>query len=111
MRRQLHISRKCDNRDGIVQRDIKNVLRKARNAFANLRSVWQSLVIGNQLLKRISIRLRYFTVDANAGSVGFSGPGPSQNYNLTPKQIPSQFTKKLKGVVSGDSGIFKEVSQ
>ena len=104
-------------------------LSQARNAFANLRPVWQSSVYSIRtklhlyssidksillygyrsvckLLKWISIRLRHFTMDAYAGSVGFSGLGPSQIWSCTPKQILSQFRQQLKGVVSGGSDMF-----
>ena len=51
----------------------------------------------SKLLKRISIRLSHFTMDAYAGSVRFSDQGPSQIWKCIPKQIPSQFGQQLKG--------------
>ena len=36
------------SRDGIAQKDIENILSKARNAFANLRPVWWSSVYSIQ---------------------------------------------------------------
>ena len=50
-------------------------------------------------------------MDAYAGSVGFSGPGPSQIWNCTSKQIPNLLRQQLKGVVSGGSDMFKDISQ
>ena len=97
----------------------KNRLSKARNALTNLRPVWQSWSTeygpssifttvslnwcfciyrsAGRLLKRIFIRLRHFTMDAYAGSVGFSGPGLSQIWSYMPNlTILSQFKQKLK---------------
>ena len=113
------------SKDMSAQKDTKNRLSKARNTFANLREVWRSLVYsirsklnlynsivksvllnGSAFMKRICIRFRHFTMDAYAGSVGFSGQGPYQSI-CSPKQILSQFKKQLKGVVSGGWDIFK----
>ena len=41
---------------------------------------------------RFFLKIIYFfllTMDAYVGSVGFSGPGPSQIWTFLPKQIPS----------------------
>ena len=89
------------SRDGSEQKDIKNRLSKAKNVFAYLRPIWRLSVYSirtkldlynsivkskllywsecfSKFLKRIPIWLMHFKMNANAGSVGFLEPGPSQ---------------------------------
>ena len=109
--------------DGSAQKDNKKRLSKARNTFANLRSVWRSSVYSirtklnlyNRIVKYVLlygsdcwqvVKTAFHKMKAchntYAGSVAFFGSGPSQILSCTPKQIPSQFRQQLNGVDCSD---------
>ena len=50
-------------------------------------------------------------MDAYVGSVEFSGPGPSQIWTNTPKNIPSQADSNKKASSPVAQACFKDVSQ
>ena len=101
-----------------AQKDIKNILSKARNALASLRPVYWSSVYSirtnsifstvslnfccrtdrsaGKLLKHICVRSRHLSMDAYVGFVGFSGPGQSFKLHVKTNSEPIQTTIKRR---------------